>query len=338
LEFSWNLRSPNIIYNINYMDRLPWTEKYRPIHLDDIVNHDENIKAFKNLINSNKSLINMIFYGPPGTGKTSLILAIARYLYGEKDYKKFIIEINASSDRGIDTIRTTLKDFVKIKSEKLKLVILDEIDSMTQDAQMALRGLIDTFSINNRFCLICNNIEKIIPALKSCCLPIKFTSPTNQSVKIKLNQIIEKENINICPNALNILANVDRDLRQLINILQGIHYLYSNEQITIDKINSYLGIPDEKDIINIYSILITNDFYNNYNLILDMFKSSKWTIDEFLKYIFKKLITDESIDIKNKNYIIADLSKIENRVKNSGDSEIHLAYIVSSFSANYKVN
>lgn len=323
------------------MNNLPWIEKYRAKNLDDIINHDDDIKAIKNLINA-KSLTNMLFYGPPGTGKTSLILAIARYLYGEKNYRNYIIEINASSDRGIDTIKTTIKDYVRIKSDNIKLVILDEIDSMTHDAQGALRGIIEEYSTYNRFFLICNNIEKIIPALISRCLPIKFVIPNAEIIKSKLLQIITIEEININEDALDVLINLEKDLRQLINILQGIHFLYKMDEdslITIEKMNKYLGIPDKHDIITIYDSLTSDDknFDKSYVLLINMFKSAKWTINEFLKYIFKQLLNDEKLNIINKNNIIKDLSKIENRVRSGGDSEIQLAYIASTFMVHYNI-
>jgi replication factor C subunit 3/5 len=211
---------------------------------------------------------------------------------------------------------------------------------MTHDAQGALRGIIEEYSIHNRFFLICNNIEKIIPALISRCLPIKFVIPTAEIIKEKLLQIIKKENIQITDEALNILIGLDKDLRQLINILQGIHFLYKLDEeylITADKMNKYLGIPAKNDIEYIYATLINSDknFNKSYYLLIDMFKSAKWTINEFLKYIFKQLLDDEKINIINKNNIIKDLSKIEYRVRNGGDSEIQLAYIASSFTTYY---
>jgi|LakMenE01Jun11ns_1017448.scaffolds.fasta_scaffold9956512_4 replication factor C subunit 3/5 len=317
------------------MENLPWIEKYRPHHLDDIVNNDENIKTFKNLIDYGNSIISMILYGPPGTGKTSFILALSRYQYGDDEYKNYTLELNASSDRGIDVIRKVLTPFVQIKSKKIKLVILDECDSMTQDAQDALKGVMDIYSIHNRFCLICNNIEKISDALKSRCLPIKFTTPTKDSIRQKLVQIIEKEKINITDEALNILTLVNKDLRQIINILQGINSLYTDNIITKDKINSYLGIPDNDDIDKIYSILIERNFQKNYKELSDLLKLSKWSIIEIINSLSQKIILDMFILPQYKKNLINDISKIESRIKKGGDTIINLAFIVSSFEVNY---
>jgi replication factor C subunit 3/5 len=277
----------------------------------------------------------MILYGPPGTGKTSFILALSRYQYGDDEYKNYTLELNASSDRGIDVIRKVLTPFVQIKSKKIKLVILDECDSMTQDAQDALKGVMDIYSIHNRFCLICNNIEKISDALKSRCLPIKFTTPTKDSIRQKLVQIIEKEKINITDEALNILTLVNKDLRQIINILQGINSLYTDNIITKDKINSYLGIPDNDDIDKIYSILIERNFQKNYKELSDLLKLSKWSIIEIINSLSQKIILDMFILPQYKKNLINDISKIESRIKKGGDTIINLAFIVSSFEVNY---
>jgi DNA polymerase III delta prime subunit len=206
---------------------------------------------------------------------------------------------------------------------------------MTQDAQDALKGVMDIYSIHNRFCLICNNIEKISDALKSRCLPIKFTTPTKDSIRQKLVQIIEKEKINITDEALNILTLVNKDLRQIINILQGINSLYTDNIITKDKINSYLGIPDNDDIDKIYSILIERNFQKNYKELSDLLKLSKWSISEIINSLSQKIILDMFILPQYKKNLINDISKIESRIKKGGDTIINLAFIVSSFEVNY---
>ncbi len=190
--------------------KLPWIEKYRPKHFNQIIDHQEKITTIQNLI-SKKELPHMLFYGPPGTGKTSVVLAIARALYGDDKYKMYILEINASGDRGIDTVRNVIINFAKGKSDKVKLVILDEADAMTTDAQNALRGVIEKYSKNCRFCLICNNINKINSAIKSRCTPMRFGSLSPDEVEKKITYIIEKESISINDKAIKLLINLESD-------------------------------------------------------------------------------------------------------------------------------
>ena len=151
---------------------LPWIEKYRPNSLDEMIDHSEKINTLKSLIDKNE-MTHLLFYGPPGCGKTSLILACAKEMYGDQ-YLRYILELNASDDRGIDTVRKKIPDFVKTASNKIRLVILDEADALTNDAQSALRRVIEDYSKNSRFCLICNNINKIISGLQSRCTKMRF--------------------------------------------------------------------------------------------------------------------------------------------------------------------
>jgi replication factor C subunit 3/5 len=175
-------------------DSLPWVEKYRPKDFSELVAHEDITNTIQRLIDQNR-LPHLLFYGPPGTGKTSTILACARRLYGP-NYHSMVLELNASDDRGIDVVREQIKDFAstrKIFSSGIKLVILDEADAMTNAAQAALRRVIEKFTKNTRFCLICNYISKIIPALQSRCTRFRFGPIPKDAVSKRLNHVIECE-------------------------------------------------------------------------------------------------------------------------------------------------
>lgn len=172
----------------------PWVEKYRPSSLDDLIAHQEIISTLNRLINAQK-LPHLLFYGPPGTGKTSMIIAIARRLYG-KNYGSMVLELNASDDRGIDVVRNQIKEFAgtkKLFSQGVKLIILDEADSMTNDAQFSLRRVIEKYTKNARFCLICNYVSKIIPALQSRCTRFRFAPLDESQVSGRVKHIAELE-------------------------------------------------------------------------------------------------------------------------------------------------
>ncbi len=222
-------------------DKLPWIEKYRPKLLSDMIDHKEKIDTIKHLI-TNHELPHLLFYGPPGSGKTSMILAIAREMYGETNYRNYILEINASGDRGIDTVRTNVMNFVKSRSDQVKLVILDEADAMTTDAQRALHNIIEKSSKYARFCLICNNINKILEAVKSRCVKMRFGAVNPEQMRVKLKEIIIKENIHITDEAIQTLITIEKDFRQVLNILQGLYFLHQDDtdlSTIIDKIRAY---------------------------------------------------------------------------------------------------
>ena len=161
------------------MEYLPWVEKYRPKKIEEIISHDQNIETIKKMLKGN-SLPHLLFHGTPGTGKTSLILAIANELYGTSK-NLMIMKLDASDDRGINSVRDEIKGFaekINMFCQGVKLIILDEADSMTFDAQFALRRIIEKYSKTTRFCLICNYENKIIPAIRQRCAKFRF-SPIN---------------------------------------------------------------------------------------------------------------------------------------------------------------
>ena len=146
--------------------QLPLIEKYRPSKLEDIKNQDDIKNIFIDMV-KNRNLPHMIFYGGAGTGKTSTAIAICKQLYKD-NYNENVLELNASDERGIRVVREKIKTFSqKAVDNDFKIIILDEADAMTSDSQFALRRIIEKYSINTRFFLICNYINKIIPPLLS---------------------------------------------------------------------------------------------------------------------------------------------------------------------------
>ncbi|KAI3371968.1 hypothetical protein L3Q82_006838 [Scortum barcoo] len=154
-----------------------------------------NTALFQRFISEDK-LPHLLFYGPPGTGKTSTILACAKQLYKDKEFNSMVLELNASDDRGIDVVRGPVLSFASTRTifkKGFKLVILDEADAMTQDAQNALRRVIEKFTENTRFCLICNYLSKIIPALQSRCTRFRFGPLSPDQMIPRLEHVVQQE-------------------------------------------------------------------------------------------------------------------------------------------------
>lgn len=201
-----------------------WVDKYRPTELNDIISHDHILKIIQNMIENN-CIPHLLLNGNKGTGKTSTIQTLITKLYG-KEHNIMTLKLNASNHRGIEVVRKEIKSFVTSRmmfSTKPKLVILDEADAMTMDAQLALRRIMDRYNKNAKFCIICNYIRKIHPAIISRCIQFRFKPLNNESMKLRLNYIIQKENINISENTVDKLLSIsNNDMRRAIFMLQAL--------------------------------------------------------------------------------------------------------------------
>merc|ERR1712106_421120 len=176
---------------------LPWVEKYRPNALDDLISHEDIISTIRTFISQDK-LPHLLFYGPPGTGKTSTILACAKEIYPPKLFNSMVLELNASDDRGIGIVRGQVLNFASTRTifnKGYKLIILDEADAMTNDAQNALRRIIEKYTENTRFCIICNYLSKIIPALQSRCTRFRFGPLKQDQMVSRLEYVIAQESV-----------------------------------------------------------------------------------------------------------------------------------------------
>ena len=182
-------------------DTIPWVEKYRPTSFDQIVLDEINHRILKNIVDTNR-FPNLLLYGPPGTGKTTTIMnLIHRY---QKKYnqlgKGLTIHLNASDERGIDIIRNQISQFVNSQAlftNGLKIVVLDEVDYMTKNAQQALKYLLQKYPENVRFCLICNYISRIDESLQNEFMRCRFNKLPNDKVYNFINKIIISERMNI---------------------------------------------------------------------------------------------------------------------------------------------
>ena len=204
---------------------IPWVEKYRPTHFDNIVLDPINRTLFEKIIQKDQ-FPNLLFYGPPGTGKTTTIINLIQQY--QKTYSKInkgnVIHLNASDERGIDIIRNQIHSFVKsmnLFETGFKFVILDEVDYMTKNAQQALKYLLQTTTTDVRFCLICNYISKIDEPLKNEFICVRFNQlPQNDIIQF-METIVKKENINIDQDAIYTIQSMYKsDIRSMINFLQ----------------------------------------------------------------------------------------------------------------------
>jgi len=206
-------------------NQIPWVEKYRPNHFDDIVLDPINRNLFNNILEKNY-FPNLLFYGPPGTGKTTTIINLINDFQSRhhKINKNLVIHLNASDERGIDIIRNQIHQFVKTNNmfdTGLKFVILDEVDYMTKNAQQALKYLLQTCSQNVRFCLICNYISKIEESLQNEFISIRFNQLPKEDIFQFIRNISDNEHLNLTEELIQtIQITYESDIRSMINFIQ----------------------------------------------------------------------------------------------------------------------
>jgi len=268
-------------------DTLPWVEKYRPASLSDVSGHQDILATINKFVDSNR-LPHLLLYGPPGTGKTSTVLALARKIYGNKNMRQMVLELNASDDRGIDVVREQIKTFSstkqifagsfdKTQSDSIahfKLIILDEADAMTSTAQMALRRIMERYTANTRFCIIANYTHKLSPALLSRCTRFRFSPLKEPDIRKLVDKVIDEEGVNIAADATDSLVTLSKgDMRRALNVLQACHASSTplnvpgekvkdskdikRDLITLETIYDCIAAPHPADINTITQTLLT---------------------------------------------------------------------------------
>ncbi|XP_027149062.1 replication factor C subunit 2 isoform X2 [Coffea eugenioides] len=247
----------------------PWVEKYRPKQVKDVAHQDEVVRVLTNTLET-ANCPHMLFYGPPGTGKTTTALAIAHQLFGPELYKSRVLELNASDDRGINVVRTKIKDFAAVAvgsgrqggypCPPYKIIILDEADSMTEDAQNALRRTMETYSKVTRFFFICNYISRIIEPLASRCAKFRFKPLTEDIMSNRILYICQEEGLSLDSDALATLSSISQgDLRRAITYLQSAARLFGSSISSRDLI-SVSGVIPEDVVQALYSACRSGNF------------------------------------------------------------------------------
>lgn len=296
--------SDNNLYKKKWNKNLQWVEKYRPLTINDIVYQKIVINTLKKLLDNN-TLSHLLFYGPPGTGKTSTILAAAKQLYSIEKYKDYVLELNASDERGIDIIRNKVKSFAQktIKNKiNFKIVVLDEADSMTTEGQSILRNIIEKYTKITKFCIICNYIDKIIEPIRSRCNIFRFYLLDKKSIKIVLTTIAKKEDIKYNKNILDYIYKLSNgDLRKAITLLQSIYMIYGSK-FNINNINNIIGILDE-NLLNEYIDCIINKIHN-IDFICQKINNLGYCNIHIINQIFNKLLIYDINDTQKSNIML----------------------------------
>ena len=315
-------------FKVRGKKNVPWVDKYRPKKLADVVYQYDVVKMLNKVLEQG-NLPHLLFYGPAGTGKTSTILAIAMELFGPKKYSERVIELNASDERGINIVRNKIVTIAKTSISSpdpnytcpsYKIIILDEADAMTNEAQSALRKTLEDNSTITRFCFICNYINQIIDPIVSRCVTFRFKQISESSMFEKLDFIAKKENVNVNNEALKTICSISNgDMRKAIMILQNANYLEKNININdIYRLANVFSFDKLKTIVLICKDV--NTTANKLQLIANKFKMSGFTINNILYNLMSIIIDDVDLDDMMKSKICFYISNTEKQI-NDGASE-----------------
>src|ERR687888_1190461 len=253
---------------------LMWSEKYRPKKLSEVVDQKEIIKGISNLVKNRQEIPHMLFAGPAGVGKTTTALCIAMELLGE-NWKKNTLELNASDERGIKMVRERVKEFaasIKLATDKEfgkpKIIILDEADEMTSEAQTALRRIIEDSAMTTRFIIICNHLSQIIEPIQSRCVVFRFTRLPSEEVIAHLKIICEKQKLKYEEKALaQIYDATGGDMRHSINILQAAAGMGS---VSMPNVTAALGLSGRARVGEVLRLAMSGKFNDARTKLLEL--------------------------------------------------------------------
>ncbi|KAI2450783.1 Inorganic pyrophosphatase [Ophidiomyces ophidiicola] len=331
----------------------PWT-------LDDVAAQDHTITVLQRTLQAS-NLPHMLFYGPPGTGKTSTILALAKSLFGPKLYRSRILELNASDERGINIVREKIKDFARIQLSHppdqdseyrkqhpcppFKIIILDEADSMTQDAQSALRRTMERYSKITRFCLVCNYVTRIIDPLASRCSKFRFKALDGSAAGSRLEDIARAENLKLEDGAVEALIRCSEgDLRRAITYMQSAARLIGSggnrkdengdEEMNDAGVSKPIDVRTVEEIAGVVPDIVVDGLieamqpkrghsvYEKVAKAVTDIVADGWSAGQMLSQMYRQIIFNEAIPDIQKNDIVLVFSELDKRLIDGADEQL----------------
>ena len=311
----------------------PWVEKYRPSNLDDVVGQDHIVQRLKRYVNEH-SMPNLMFTGPAGVGKTTTSIALAKSILGEY-WRQNFLELNASDARGIDTVRTNIKNFCRLKAvgAPFRIVFLDEVDNMTKDAQHALRREMEMYTKTASFILSCNYSSKIIDPIQSRCAIFRFAPVKGTHIIKRLEIVAEAENLNIKRNAIeSIVYFAEGDLRKAINILQA--SASTTDEITEDSIYEIVSKAKPQDVRKIVNKALNGDFLSARDLLREVMVVQGTSGEDMITQIYQEIsrmsmekLIEEDIYMD----LIQSIGEYDYRIREGSNPRIQLEALLTKF-------
>ncbi len=306
-----------------------WTEKYRPRFLNEMVNQKEIVERLRSFVEA-RNIPHCIFAGPPGTGKTTAALCLAYELYGDA-YREHLMELNASDERGINVVRETVKTFARIRSIgeiPFKILILDEADNMTSDAQQALRRTMERFTETCRFILIANYSGKIIEPIQSRCAPFRFTYLPREDLVGRLRFIGQREKVNVLDGGLDAILEVSEgDLRRAINTLQAAASM--GKAIDAETVYSVIGRANPVDVQEMIKLAMGGDFLGARERLREMIVRYGAAGSDIIRQIHIEIFRFTGIPERWKVRLAEVIGEIDFRLVQGADEEVQLSALLA---------
>jgi len=306
-----------------------WVEKYRPTKLSEIVNQTEVIGSLQALIKDPTDMPHLMFSGSAGVGKTTAALCIARQILGE-NYSDYTLELNASDERGIGMVREKVKKFSRFAGMAeipFKIIILDEADEMTSDAQTALRRIIEDTAKYCRFILIANNISKIIDPIQSRCATFKFTSIPEEDMINHLENIAKKEKVKTDKKGLKAIYDYSEgDLRHAINLMQA---TASIGEISEANVKSSAGLTKTSDVDDVLKMALAGKVLDAREKTIELIKVYGMSESDFLKYLNSAVFKTKHAKLSD---ILEIIAKYDYRILVGANPEIQLSAMLAELS------
>ena len=306
-----------------------WAEKYRPKKLNEMMNQTQIVARLESFV-KNRNVPHCIFAGPPGTGKTTAALCLAHDLYGD-GFREHLMELNASDERGINVVRETVKTFARIKSIgeiPYKILILDEADNMTGDAQQALRRTMEKFTETCRFILIANYSGKIIEPIQSRCAPFRFTYLSKEDHDKYLKGIVDKENAKLLDKGLEAIFEVSGgDLRRAINTLQAAASL--GKPIDSETVYSVIGRANPADVRGMLDLAMKGDFIGSRDKLRDMILKYGLAGSDIIRQIHIEIFRMKDVPEPWKIKLADVIGEVDFRLVQGSDEEVQLSALLA---------
>ena len=308
---------------------LMWSEKYRPKKLNEVVDQKEIIKGISNLIKS-PDIPHMLFAGPAGVGKTTTALCIAMEILGE-EWRKNTLELNASDERGIKMVRERVKEFaasIKLAGDKEfgkpKIIILDEADEMTSEAQTALRRIIEDSARTTRFVIICNYLSQIIEPIQSRCVVFRFTRIPKEDVIDHLKKICEQQKVKYEEKALaQIYEATGGDLRHSINIMQAAAGM---GLVSVASVAAAMGLSGRTKVGEVLRLAMSGKFNDSRAKLLELTQVYGMSEGDFMKYANQEAY---EMKIEKPDEFAAIMAEFDYRLAAGAHPEIQLSALLA---------